>query len=136
MRIERLVGYVALLSITVWSTAAMAQDGTAWKPDADRGALLAQQLCAGCHLVESGQTSDVTVGVPSFNAIANKPSQTKDRVASFLIRPHAPMPNIQLSTQEIGDIVAYLDQLRRPTSGEPLLKTRKQRDKPKYPKQS
>ena len=136
MSIVQSFGRAAAFAMTVWSGMAAAQDTTAWKPDPGRGALLAQQLCASCHLVDDKQTSNVTVGVPSFNAIANKPWQTKDRIASVLIKPHTPMPDIQLSTKEIGDIVAYLDQLRRPDSGEPLLKSKKERTKPKYPKQS
>ncbi|MGI9422987.1 MAG: c-type cytochrome [Hyphomicrobiaceae bacterium] len=132
----RLVIGIAGFAMAILSTAAGAQNKPGSQPDAERGALLAQRLCTGCHLVAGGQSSDVTVGVPSFNAIANKPSQTKDAIAGVLIRPHAPMPNIQLSTQEIGDIIAYLDQLRREDVGQPLLNTTKQRPKPKYPKQS
>ncbi len=105
-------------------------------PDAERGLALSEQLCSGCHIVSPKQTSSAGAGIPSFRAIANKPEQTSAHIASVLIKPHAPMPNMQLSRFEILDIVAYLDGLRRPDAGAPLLKQRKDGAKPKYPSRS
>ena len=105
-------------------------------PDADRGLALSDQLCSGCHIVGSKQTSSAGAGIPSFRAIANKPAQTSAHIANVLIKPHAPMPNMQLSRFEIMDIIAYLDQLRRAEVGPPLLKPRKRALKPKYPNPS
>lgn len=105
-------------------------------PNAERGLSLAQQLCRGCHIISPSQTSSAGVGIPSFNAIANKPKQTSAHIANVLIKPHAPMPNMQLSRFEILDIIAYLDGLRRPDAGAPLLKPRKGGVKPKYPRRS
>ncbi|MEM7750885.1 MAG: cytochrome c [Pseudomonadota bacterium] len=105
-------------------------------PNAERGFALAEQLCRGCHIVSPKQTSSAGAGIPSFRAIANKPEQTSAHIANVLIKPHAPMPNMQLSRFEILDIIAYLDGLRRPDAGAPLLKPSKGGAKPKYPRRS
>ena len=105
-------------------------------PNADRGLALADQLCSGCHIVSPKQTSSAGAGIPSFRAIANRPSQTSAHIANVLIKPHAPMPNMQLSRYEIMDIIAYLDQLRSKDAGLPLLKRPKGGGKPKFPRSS
>lgn len=114
-----------------------ADDKKKWTPNASRGNDVSQRLCVNCHLVGPKQTGKVTVGVPSFLAIANRPEQTSRRISNVLMQPHPPMPNIPLTLHEIGDILAYLDTLRNSTSGGPLIeKTPKPRMKPKYPDQS
>ncbi len=105
-------------------------------PNAERGVALAKQLCSNCHIVSPDQTSSAGAGIPSFRAIANRPEQTSAHVVNVLIKPHAPMPNMQLSRFEILDIIAYLDQLRRSDAGPPLLKQRKGDGKLKFPQPS
>lgn len=104
-----------------------------WQADATRGQQLSERLCASCHIVHGDQTKQVVAGVPSFRAIKELPNA---RIASFLIRPHAAMPNLQLTRNEIADIVAYMEKLRRDVSGEPAKPGIKQRAKPKYPSAS
>ena len=105
-------------------------------PDPVSGKALAEQLCAGCHLVSDRQKGRVVAGVPSFQAIANRPDQSVERIFKVIIRPHAPMPDMQLTRTEIGDIIAYLDTLRRPGAGAPLIEKDRSKKKPVYPKQS
>ncbi|MGI9411000.1 MAG: c-type cytochrome [Hyphomicrobiaceae bacterium] len=105
-------------------------------PDPVSGKALAEQLCAGCHLVSDRQKGRVVAGVPSFDAIANRPDQSVERIFKVIIRPHAPMPDMHLTRTEIGDIIAYLDTLRRPDAGAPLIDKNRSRKKPVYPKQS
>ena len=115
---------------------ALAEDKKPQGPDAERGIVLADQLCSNCHIVSSKQSTSAGAGIPSFRAITNKPDQTSAHIAHVLIRPHAPMPNMQLSRFEIMDIIAYLDQLRRPEAGPPLLKPAKKGGKLEYPSPS
>ena len=105
-------------------------------PDPISGKALAEQLCAGCHLVSNTQKGRVVAGVPSFDAIANRPDQTIDRIFKVIIQPHAPMPDMHLTRTEIGNIIAYLDTLRRPDAGAPLIEKDRQKKKPVYPKRS
>ena len=114
-----------------------ADDGKKWIPDALRGQGVSEQLCVSCHLVKPKQVGEVTAGVPSFMAIANRPDQSGKRIANALIQSHPPMPNISLTVHEIGDIIAYIDTLRSPDSGKPLFeKGPLQKKKPNYPDQS
>lgn len=109
-----------------------ADDKKKWVADASRGKRLSEKLCASCHVVRPDQTRGVVAGVPSFRAMTDLPSQ---RITSILILPHAPMPNMQLTRNEIADIVAYIDDLRRKAAGEPAKNTTP-RDKPMYPSPS
>ena len=118
---------------------AMGTDGKKkkWLPDASRGQSISERLCISCHLVKPGQAGNVTAGVPSFAAIANRPDQTSKRIAYVLMQSHPPMPTMPLTVYEIGDIVAYLDALRDSASGRPLIKKPpKAREKSNYPNQS
>jgi mono/diheme cytochrome c family protein len=83
-------------------------------PDAKTGHALAKKLCSGCHIVDS-DTAGATVpaDVPSFETIANTPGQTVETIAGRIVVPHPPMPQIQLTRLEIGDIAAYILSLRK-----------------------
>jgi mono/diheme cytochrome c family protein len=79
--------------------------------EAETGHQLARMWCASCHLVEpDGGTSDVT---PGFQAIADDPARTPERLRAWLNDPHPPMPKLSLTRQEIDAILAYLDSLRK-----------------------
>ncbi|MGI9522541.1 MAG: c-type cytochrome [Hyphomicrobiaceae bacterium] len=126
---------VAFASAT--ASAAIAQEPAQNPPDPLRGRQLAQSFCINCHLVDPDQSGGINEGIPSFRAIANRPGQTHENIVNFLVEPHPPMPDMQLTRSEIRDLTAYLDTLRRPEAGAPLLKTKpKQKTKPKLPKQS
>jgi len=130
------------LALLVLAAAAIAADRllatgpqSKWKPDMSRGRQLAETLCANCHLIGIRTPDRVIAGVPSFRTIANRRNQTGERIANVLVKPHTPMPDMQLTRREIGDLIAYLDALRDAKSGPPLLKQRnKSGKKPTYPK--
>lgn len=82
--------------------------------DAERGRQAAERLCTSCHVTETSSSQTVPAGVPTMRTIANKPDQTAERIAGMLIDPHPPMPNVRLTRDEIDNIVAYLQSLRRP----------------------
>src|SRR5581483_10059123 len=72
------------------------------------GENLAMAVCTNCHLVREGQSKPPMDSVPSFDAIARDRELTDERLRGFLNRPHPPMPNIELSRQQIADLVSYL----------------------------
>lgn len=100
-------------------------------PSPERGKAVAERLCAGCHLTGSERREGVPAGVPTFPSIANRADQTAARIRNILIAPHAPMPDLQLTIEEIADIITWLDTFR--PAGAPPLMRRDEGGKPKYP---
>ncbi|MGF1621572.1 MAG: c-type cytochrome [Rhodomicrobiaceae bacterium] len=87
--------------------------GNAQAADTAQGRDLAQKLCVNCHIIEHGGEQDqVTVGVPTFMAIANEGEQTKSKLRSFMRHPHPPMPSVELSEHQLDNIVAYILSLK------------------------
>jgi cytochrome c len=81
--------------------------------DAGQGHRFASQSCSNCHLVDAQQTKPAVDGVPSFVSLANDPAKTPERLRTFLTNPHGAMPPISLSRQEIADVVAYIQTLKK-----------------------
>jgi len=77
--------------------------------DPANGEALARRWCASCHLLE-GQ-SKASDAVPAFATIAHDPQKGPEYLRTFLANPHPPMPPLQLSRSEIGDLVAYFGEL-------------------------
>ena len=94
------------------------------KQTQEKGHDLALTLCKGCHLVDDKVLSPVPVGIPTFRAIANRTGQTGEKIKDVLIKPHTPMPEIQLSNDEILSLIAYLETLRTDRSVPPLITPR------------
>lgn len=97
---------VALCSLT---SAAHSQT----RPDLARGQEIAERACAGCHAI-NGPKGTVIQGtdVPSFRAIAGRPNYTPERLQTFIMTPHRPMPAIPLEMSEIRDVAAYILSLK------------------------
>jgi mono/diheme cytochrome c family protein len=81
--------------------------------DVARGAALARQWCASCHIVAQGEGRSASDAVPTFMAIAAMPSTTATSLRVFLQTPHLRMPNFALSVGETDDAIAYILSLRR-----------------------
>jgi mono/diheme cytochrome c family protein len=81
--------------------------------DAAQGRRFASQSCSNCHLVDAGQTKPAVDGVPTFISLAGNPAETPERIRGFLAKPHGAMPPISLSRQEIADVVAYIQSLKK-----------------------
>ena len=126
--------FVALAVISAAPRDACAEDPV--EPSPEKGHALAQRLCSGCHLIEDKASSAMPVGIPTFRAIANRPGQTGQHIMNVLVLPHAPMPDIHLSNEEILNVVSYLETLRTDKSIPPLLPPTKYGPKPKYPEPS
>lgn len=77
--------------------------------DPAQGRTLTQAWCTGCHTVEGGGSDPA----PPLRAIADSPGRTRGYLYAWLSDPHPPMPQLTPGRQEIADIIAYLDTLRR-----------------------
>ena len=113
------IGALALPTIGLVATAM--GDDAPHVPSIEHGFQLASGVCAGCHLVPGSGRTAAQDGIPTFETIANRPDQTKERIIQSLLQPHPPMPEAPLSMPDIIDVIAYLDTLRREDAGAPLL---------------
>lgn len=88
--------------------------GCAQGADIAAGLTSARTLCVSCHFVEPGDGREKTVvdGIPSFMAIAERSGQTEADVKVFMLKPHPPMPKVQLTTHELDNLASYIMSLK------------------------
>lgn len=93
---------------TFYSALAIALFGSTATPaqDVENGQRLSERWCAGCHAIGTAMTKKASA-IP-FAAIAEKPGITPELIASFLMLPHATMPNPPLRQSDAQDIAAYI----------------------------
>jgi len=78
--------------------------------DAQAGHQLARQWCTGCHVVDDAAQGGSDTA-PSFASIAHRRANDQTWLRGWLTSPHPPMPNLNLSRQQIDDVMAYLGTL-------------------------
>jgi mono/diheme cytochrome c family protein len=88
--------------------AALAPSAALAFADAGQGENIAKRWCAPCHLAAPDQQR-ASADVAPFTTVAR--SKTDQQLAAFLTDPHPKMPNLQLSREEIADLVAYIRSL-------------------------
>lgn len=104
--------FAAALGAVLLPGAAWAQQAQPQQPgDAAAGREIALRSCASCHAVTGGPAV-TTDTAPTFIAIARDPKRDRGNVAAWLMDPHMPMPNFQLTVREITDLTAYINSLR------------------------
>jgi mono/diheme cytochrome c family protein len=79
--------------------------------DASNGMRVAELWCAACHVVTFSQRQ-ANADAPPFEEIAKRPNFSAPGLVTFLLDPHAKMPNMNLSRIEANDIAAYIETLR------------------------
>jgi len=80
--------------------------------DVAAGGKLAETWCSSCHVVGPAPDHGTSNGAPTFSAIAQMPSTTPLSLRAFLQTPHARMPDLHLTRDEIDDIGGYILSLR------------------------
>ncbi len=109
---RRLVIVATFVFSTAWYvTSAHCQELEVRRPNADNGERLARQWCAACHVVTANQRQ-ANADAPPFEEIAKRPNFSEPGLVTFLLDPHAKMPNMNLTRVEANDIVAYISTLR------------------------
>jgi mono/diheme cytochrome c family protein len=97
------------LSIAVVSFALAASgSASAMVADAQQGEKIARRWCAACHVVANDQKQASADVAPFADAARHK---TNAELAAFLTDPHPKMPDMSLTREEIGDLVAYMRSL-------------------------
>jgi mono/diheme cytochrome c family protein len=79
--------------------------------DVNKGAQIARQWCANCHVIGGSKPSAVPQGPPSLQTIARS-GMTTDQLRAFLSDPHGAMPDLSLTRAEIDDLIGYIGSLR------------------------
>ena len=95
---------VSLAVIVTFAAAPVRAQG-----DPEVGRELALRWCTSCHVVdEEGHGADAG---PALPALLGEGQRTADELRGWLAAPHPPMPDFDMTRQEIEDIVAYLERL-------------------------
>ena len=105
-----------LLALFVGAALVLATAGTVRVQQvgsAERGLLLASKICADCHAVSKGEGRSANTRAPPFTAIANVPGMTNAALSAALATSHRTMPNIILKNDEMSDVIAYIQSLKR-----------------------
>ena len=79
--------------------------------DAAKGAQLARQWCANCHVIANNSSGGVPQVPPTFPPIARS-GMTAEQLRAFLSHPHGSMPDLALNRAEIDDLIGYIQTLR------------------------
>jgi mono/diheme cytochrome c family protein len=79
--------------------------------NAGNGHRLSERWCSECHAIESA--SGERHRAPSFASIAAGPTINADMIASFLLLPHATMPNPPLSRKDAQDIALFIIEMKK-----------------------
>ena len=99
---------LAGLTIAMAGTSLQAQDGGV----AERGRVLARQVCSECHATQAQQLQSPHSRAPTFLALATTPGMTATALTVALTTPHAGMPMFRLTADQRDSIVAYILSLR------------------------
>lgn len=107
MRRSRLIIPALLLAGLPFAPGAAAQDPA-------RGEAVAQRLCSRCHAI--GPSGDSPIArAPTFREMVKRypPQALEEALAEGLVVGHPLMPEFTLEPEEIGALVAYLEELGR-----------------------
>jgi mono/diheme cytochrome c family protein len=77
----------------------------------ENGRRLSERWCSECHAIGPGPGKLRTAS--SFASIAAKDTINSEMIASFLLLPHATMPNLPLSPKDAQDIAALIMEMKK-----------------------
>jgi mono/diheme cytochrome c family protein len=107
------IGFV-VISLLGWMMlgASLRQTDAQEIGDAVAGQQLAERWCSSCHVVGPAPERGISNGAPTFAAIARLKSTTPLSLRAFLLTPHARMPDLHLTRDEMDNLTAYVMSLR------------------------
>ena len=74
--------------------------------DPTRGEIVAQQWCSACHVTEVADSA--TDGAPAWRTIAMDSTVDEGYLRSLLDVPHGQMQHLELTDEQITDVLAYI----------------------------
>jgi hypothetical protein len=99
-----LITAVTVLCAAAFKTVAAGVVRPALAADASNGTRVAELWCAARHVITVSQRQ-ANVDAAPFEEIAKRPNFSEPRLGTFLLDPHANMPNMNLTRIEANDIV-------------------------------
>jgi mono/diheme cytochrome c family protein len=117
LKIRTLVALAAIVLSSGAAEPAPTAQGKAAEGDAAAGRAFALLACTGCHVVAADQPFKPDyVGPPrprDFKDIAKQPGVTADSLRRYLetlpdVPQNGQMPNLELSSQELRDVIAFI----------------------------
>jgi mono/diheme cytochrome c family protein len=110
-RLSLVITAFAVLSAAAFEIVSAGVVRPALAADASNGMRVAELWCAACHVVTVSQRQ-ANADAPPFEEIAKRPNFSEPGLVTFLLDPHAKMPNMNLTRIEANDIAAYIGTLR------------------------
>ncbi len=104
------------LVVSVLLAAGVLSGPSARAADVAKGGALAKRWCAECHAVAPDQQRAQS-DAPSFAAISA--NRRVPGIVAFLGQSHPRMPDMNLSRDEIADLIAYMHTLAPPAEPQP-----------------
>ena len=86
--------------------------GSALAQGPEVGRALAERWCSSCHIIDRAPATATANGLPSFPAIAARPTTTKQSLDQFLSSEHTRMPDFSLGRNERNALSDYILSLR------------------------
>jgi mono/diheme cytochrome c family protein len=90
------------------STASSSESVVRTEMRVEAGAATAELWCSQCHLISPDSNAAALADAPSFYQVANRPETTRDEIEAYLLDPHPPMPDLNLSSDELKNLSAYI----------------------------
>jgi mono/diheme cytochrome c family protein len=103
-------GGVALLAVLFMLPALTTHAEVIGNPQ--RGAELANIVCAECHAVRERQLLSPNLRAPTFYEVANTPGMTAAALTVMLTTPHAGMPMFMFTPEQRQDVIGYILSLK------------------------
>lgn len=103
---------IIVLALALLSAGAQALANAQTRGDAEKGYRFAKGVCAECHATGKNESDSPNRAAPNFSAIAQSPGMSEIALSVFLRTPHATMPNLVLSVDEMTDVIAYIGSLK------------------------
>jgi len=99
------------IHLVVAATVLIAAGSASRAQEVENGQRLSERWCVECHAI--GTPTPKTSRIIPFASIAERPGITSEMIASFLLMPHATMPNLPLSKKDAQDIAAFIMKMKK-----------------------
>lgn len=88
--------------------------GTAAAGDVERGRTVAERVCKRCHVIGADNLHGSIGSTPSFFLMKEKLGNYRGRILSLTGRPPHKGQDLDVSRQDLDDLLAYIATLERP----------------------
>jgi len=82
--------------------------------DTSAGFGYANQVCAECHAVRTGERVSPHERAPAFQIVADAPGMNETVLRVWFQSSHPSMPDLVIKEQESADLIAYILSLKQP----------------------